>query len=87
MTLRLELARIRARGYALDHEEIILGVHCIAVPILNFAGHAVGAISIAGTSTKVEGDRLAVLAERMTAAGEHLSRRIGFVHTAQNGAD
>jgi DNA-binding IclR family transcriptional regulator len=86
MMLRLELSRIRERGYALDHEEIILGVHCIAVPILNFAGHAVGAISIAGTSTKVEGERLAVLAQRMTAAGEHLSRRIGFVQTPPNGA-
>ena len=71
MMLRLELARIRERGYSLDHEEIILGVHCIAVPILNFAGHAVGAISIAGTSAKVEGQRLEVLAERIKTAGQY----------------
>jgi DNA-binding IclR family transcriptional regulator len=79
MMLRLELGRIRERGYSLDHEEIILGVHCIAVPILNFAGQAVGAISIAGTSAKVEGQRLEVLAARIKTAGEYLSRRLGFL--------
>jgi DNA-binding IclR family transcriptional regulator len=49
------------------------------VPILNFAGHAVGAISIAGTSAKVEGPRLEALAERIKSAGEYLSRRLGFL--------
>jgi IclR family acetate operon transcriptional repressor len=80
--LRLELERTRARGCAIDHEEIILGVHCVAVPILNYAGHPVGAISIAGTTPKTEGDRLAALITRMTTAGEYLSRRRGFIPRA-----
>jgi DNA-binding IclR family transcriptional regulator len=85
MLLRHELARIRDRGYAFDHEEIILGVHCIAVPLLNFAGQAVGAISIAGTSTKLEGERLDALADRMKSAGDYLSRRLGFLGSSTNG--
>ena len=79
MTLRRELARIGEQGYALDHEEIILGVHCIAVPILNYAGYAVGAISVAGTSPKGEGERLDLLVQRMCRAGEYLSRRMGYL--------
>jgi DNA-binding IclR family transcriptional regulator len=59
--------------------EIILGVHCIAVPILNYAGYAVGAISVAGTSPKGEGERLELLVQRMRRAGEYLSRRMGYV--------
>ncbi len=57
-------------------------MHCIAVPILNFAGHAVGAISIAGTSAKVDGPRLELLAERIKTAGQYLSRRLGFLLNA-----
>jgi DNA-binding IclR family transcriptional regulator len=78
MMLRLELQRTRARGYAVDHEEIILGVHCLAVPILNHAGRPVGAISVAGTTPKAEGERLDALVSRLKAAGYYVSRRVGF---------
>jgi len=83
MMLRLELERTRARGFALDHEEIILGVHCVAVPILNHAGRPVGAISVAGTTPKEDGERLDVLVARLRTAGEYVSRRIGFNGTAE----
>jgi len=78
MMLRLELDRTRTRGYALDHEEIISGVHCVAVPILNHAGRPVGAISVAGTTPKQDGERLDTLVERLKTAGDYVSRRIGF---------
>ena len=78
-TLRLELESKRAtRGYALDHEEIISGVHCVAVPILNHAWPSVGAISVAGTMLKTDGERLQMLVERLKTAGDYVSRRIGF---------
>lgn len=79
MLLRLELERTRERGYAIDREEIIPGVHCVAVPILNYTGHAVGALSIAGTIPKAEGERLDALVVRVKAAGDFLSRRLGFL--------
>jgi IclR family acetate operon transcriptional repressor len=78
MMLRLELERTRARGYAVDHEEIILGVHCVAVPILNHAARPVGAISVAGTTPKSEGERLDALVLRLKSAGEYVSRRVGY---------
>jgi DNA-binding IclR family transcriptional regulator len=78
MLLRLDLERTRQRGYAIDREEIIAGVHCVAVPILNHAGRAVGGISVAGTTPKVEGERLDALVARLKAAGEYVSRRLGF---------
>lgn len=85
MILRLELQRTRERGYAIDREEIIPGVHCIAVPILNFAGQPVGAISVAGTTPKTEGERLDALVLRVRSAGEYVSRRLGFI-SRPNGA-
>jgi IclR family acetate operon transcriptional repressor len=78
LMLRLELERTRARGYAVDHEEIITGVHCVAVPILNHTARPVGAISVAGTTPKSEGERLEALVFRIKTAGEYISRRIGY---------
>jgi IclR family acetate operon transcriptional repressor len=85
MLLRLELERTRQRGYAIDREEIIPGVHCVAVPILNYTGHAVGALSIAGTVPKAEGERLDALVVRVKAAGDFLSRRLGFLARGEDG--
>jgi IclR family acetate operon transcriptional repressor len=78
MLLRLDLERTRQRGYAIDRQEIILGVECVAVPILNHAGRAVGAISVAGTTPKGEGERLDALVARLKVAGDYVSRRFGF---------
>jgi DNA-binding IclR family transcriptional regulator len=44
--LREELARIRARGYAIDLEEHESGIICIAAPILTGTGRVLGALSI-----------------------------------------
>lgn len=77
--LIIELDRVKSSGYATDSEEIILGVHCIATPILNYAGRAVGAISVAGTEPRVGGDRFDLLRLQVIDAGKDISRRLGNV--------
>ncbi|MGN8967296.1 IclR family transcriptional regulator [Intestinimonas sp. HCP28S3_D6] len=55
--LRSELAKVRDRGYALDHEELEYGLTCIGAPILDQKGEAVAAISLSGpTSRMLSGD-------------------------------
>ncbi|MEK4005445.1 IclR family transcriptional regulator [Paenibacillus sp. FSL H3-0333] len=39
------LAEIRKTGYALDQEEIIQGISCVAAPVLDASGKAVAAVS------------------------------------------
>jgi DNA-binding IclR family transcriptional regulator len=51
--LEADLARIRARGYALDEEEHEIGVGCIATPVLDHSGRPLAAISVSGPSTRV----------------------------------
>ncbi|PSP86395.1 IclR family transcriptional regulator [Halobacteriales archaeon QS_1_68_17] len=52
-----ELAAIRDRGYAIDNEEKIEGLRCVAAPLTDDG--VVGAISISGPSSRMEGDRFA----------------------------
>lgn len=56
-TLFDQLAEIRERGYALDDEERIQGLRCVAAPILSTDGRVLGAISVAGPSNRIRGDR------------------------------
>ena len=46
--LSKELTPIRQSCYAVDNEESVLGLRCIAAPILDKRGNAVAAISISG---------------------------------------
>ncbi len=76
--LRRELARIRSRGYSLDNEEVVLGVHCVGVPILDRNQRPVGAISISGPSAKKPGHDLDRLVGMLSEACGHISRRLGY---------
>lgn len=53
--LAAELQEIRERGYAVDDEEMIEGIRCVAAPITNDG--VVGAISISGPSSRMAGER------------------------------
>ncbi|MEV5879487.1 IclR family transcriptional regulator [Streptomyces sp. NPDC052101] len=57
-TFRTELARVRERGVAFDHEEAFRGVSCVAAP-LRGAGRAIAAISVCGNGTHRELERIA----------------------------
>ena len=41
-----DLAAIRARGYSIDRQEVVLGVWCVGAPIRDHSGRAFGAISV-----------------------------------------
>jgi len=47
------LLKVQEMGYSLDEEETELGAYCIAVPILNGDGVAIGAISASGPSPRI----------------------------------
>lgn len=59
--LSTEIERIRTHGYALDKGEHFDGIHCVAAPILDQHGYAIGAVTIAGPSSRFPA---AAMAER-----------------------
>jgi len=78
IALKREITRIRQRGYSIDNEEVVLGVHCVGMPILDRAGRAVGGISITGPAPKVPGPALDELVAKLSDACGHVSRRLGY---------
>ncbi|MEC5406218.1 IclR family transcriptional regulator C-terminal domain-containing protein [Paraburkholderia sp. MPAMCS5] len=71
--LQIELGITAARGYAIDDEEIVEGVRCVAAPIIDPAGKVRGALSVAGPAYRLSLVRLELLGPELAEAG----RRVG----------
>lgn len=69
-TIRRHLHHVRARGYAVDDEEYVQDVRCVAAPILNHAGEVVASVGVSGLANRLTGERLqqVVAAVRKTAS-------------------
>ncbi len=74
-TLLAELEQVRQQGYAVDDEEFDLGVRCLAVPVFDVRGKAVGSIGISGPATRVTRERLPDMTAAVLEAGKALSER------------
>jgi DNA-binding IclR family transcriptional regulator len=75
--LKRELARVKARGYAIDDEEIEVGIRCIAAPILNTSNHAVAAVSVSGPSSRITPGRYQAVGETLLKTAQELAIRLG----------
>lgn len=71
--LQAELRITKARGYAIDDEEIVTGVRCVGAPVVDGAGEVRGAISVAGPAWRLTRARLELLGPEVAEA----ARRIG----------
>ncbi|USZ78428.1 IclR family transcriptional regulator (plasmid) [Halorussus vallis] len=54
--LATELETIRKSGYAVDSEERVRGVRCVAVAIKSENGQVIGAVSVSGPSSRIDAD-------------------------------
>lgn len=77
--MREHLAQVRARGYAVDDEERIEGVRCVAAPVFGHDGEIVAAVSVAAPAHRAPDDRIDELGRQSRLAAEMVSRRLGYV--------
>jgi DNA-binding IclR family transcriptional regulator len=52
-----EIEEVREQGYAVDDEERIHGVRCVAAPINDDGGDVIGAVSVSGPKSGMRGKR------------------------------
>ncbi len=75
--LETELAAIRAQGYALDREEWLLGLACVASPVFDRNGVCVATASVAYPA--VQAERRDELVQVVGETAARISTSLGFV--------
>lgn len=73
-----EIAHVRRQGYALDDEELEIGLRCIAVPIRDNRGEIIAAVSISGPVTRLSDQKLPKMIENLKDAAYRISGQLGY---------
>jgi len=71
------LERIRSLGYAVDDEEMALGVRCCAVPVYDYRNSVRYSIGVSGPKENINAASMEVCVRRMAETARRLSRAIG----------
>ena len=78
--LKADLAVVRDRGWAIDDEEDVSNVRCIAAPVRDGKGKVIAAISAVGTILQIARDRYPVLADELRDVSAEITRNIYLSH-------
>jgi IclR family acetate operon transcriptional repressor len=76
-TMWASIRVIRQRGWAFDDEEHAQGTRCVASPIYDEHTETLGAISLAGPSSRLPDERIRQLGPLVAHAAEELTHRLG----------
>lgn len=68
-----EVETVRKEGVAYDDEEALIGVYCVAAPILNPKGECVAAISISTPKNRITKEKSDQFAKMISKTGEKIS--------------
>jgi len=72
------LRLVQAQGYAIDDEEIELGLKCVAAPIFNHQGIVIASISCAAPVTRFGDDRVPDVITGVRNTANTISQRMGY---------
>lgn len=75
--LEEQLAQIRVQQIALDNEEWVQGVHCIAGPIRDYSGKVVAAVSVSAPNRRLSAERESEVIETVKRICAEISERLG----------
>ena len=74
-----ELSLIKSQGYAIDNEELVDGLRCVAMPIKDYKGTIVAAFSVSGPLSRMTDERIALIVSRLTNVCLDVSKYLGHV--------
>ena len=75
--LESELDRIVSVGYAVDNEEYVLGVACVAVPVRNRNGDVIASLAVQGATARLPLMRAIEFIPRLRAAAAEIGSTFG----------
>ncbi len=76
--LRQEVDTVRARGWAVAPESVLLGVNALAAPVFDASGALAGTIAIVGSLQYVRPEPARPMIAAVTRAAHRVSKRLGY---------
>lgn len=73
-----QLAKIRELGYALDDEELRIGIRCVACPVMDFQESPFQAISVSGPTSRMTKSRMIDIGRDLVVQCRELSLAMGW---------
>jgi IclR family pca regulon transcriptional regulator len=79
-TLRADLIKVRKQGYAVNNQELALGLRAVAAPIRGEQGNVLAAINISGSTETISRSRLRQeLAPLLVETASEISQTLGYM--------
>lgn len=73
-----ELENIRKQGYSVSVEEFTLGNISFAAPIFNMEGELIGAVGLAGPTSRIKDGQIDVMIRKVRQAAQYASEQLGW---------
>jgi DNA-binding IclR family transcriptional regulator len=78
--LKNELLHIREDGYAVDDEELSIGLRCVGAPLIDHNGHAFYAVSLSGPSIRMGSKKIDEMQRELRRICKDLSEKMQKYH-------
>jgi DNA-binding IclR family transcriptional regulator len=75
--LKADIDKIRQRGYAIDDEELSLGLRCVAAPVFDHTGRPTYALSVSGPTQRMSKKKIDAIQQKLLPLCRRISRLIG----------
>jgi IclR family acetate operon transcriptional repressor len=75
--LRAALEAVRRDGYAVDDQEFLMGLRCVAAVVYNDQAEALAAISVSGLASRVPSERVPELGRLVREVAQELTLALG----------
>jgi DNA-binding IclR family transcriptional regulator len=82
--LKEQLAMVRKHGFALDDQELELGLRCVAVPIMDHSRRVVAALTVAGAAARLTIGQIDSYVEKAKACAAKISAALGAPDAIQD---
>lgn len=74
--LMAEINTVRRQGYAIDNQEFMIGLKCVAVPVADYRGKVTTALSISAPVARMSGDTLERNKQLLQAAADAITAQL-----------
>lgn len=75
--LKIDIQKIRKRGYSIDDEELSLGLRCVAAPVFDHTGRPTYALSVSGPTQRMSKKKINTILTTLLPLCRRISRKIG----------